>query len=262
MTWFELTPSSTNDRKCFLDFKELAGKLIIVDLGYWDYGLLLSIQAAGGYYLSRIKSNSAIVIEGVVSGLGAIHIGKKLSEIKPKKGRQIVELSGSILFNGCWESIRVVGFWNPTAKRFHWYCTNLMVSAKIIYPLYRIRWQCELIFKACKRSLNVNRITTNNENIIESLILASLVAHLSTSIILEHATSELDDEQVHSISFQRIAKVATLLANDFVKYLLRESKACFRKLMSKMNLLVHELYDPNFRKRKTSLNHVRELLMG
>ncbi len=55
-----------------------------------------------------------------------------------------------------------VGFWNPSEKCYHWYITNLKVAAHLIYPLYRLRWQIELIFKACKQSLNVNRLTSNN----------------------------------------------------------------------------------------------------
>jgi len=36
--------------------------------------------------------------------------------------------------------------------------------------------QIELIFKACKQSLNANRLTSNNTNIIENLLLASIAA--------------------------------------------------------------------------------------
>ena len=52
MTWFQLTPASTNDRKCFPDLKSLVRKLIIFDLGYWDYGLLSAIDEVGGFFLS------------------------------------------------------------------------------------------------------------------------------------------------------------------------------------------------------------------
>ncbi len=62
--------------------------------------------------------------------------------------------------NGETLACRVIGFWNPSEKCYHWYMTNLKVYAYVIYPLYRIRWQIELIFKACKNSLNANQITS------------------------------------------------------------------------------------------------------
>jgi len=63
-----MTPSSTHDRKCFPDLQSLAGKLIIVDLGYWDFGLLWAIENIGGFFRSRIKSNAVIYITEFVQG--------------------------------------------------------------------------------------------------------------------------------------------------------------------------------------------------
>ena len=60
MTWFELTPTATHARKCFPDIDILQEKLVIFDLGYWDYGLLHAIEKAGGFFLSRLKSNAVI----------------------------------------------------------------------------------------------------------------------------------------------------------------------------------------------------------
>ena len=37
--WFELTAATSHDRKSFPPLRSLVGKLIIFDLGYWDYGL-------------------------------------------------------------------------------------------------------------------------------------------------------------------------------------------------------------------------------
>lgn len=38
--WFQITEATSHDRKSFSPLQSLAGKLIIFDLGYWDYGLL------------------------------------------------------------------------------------------------------------------------------------------------------------------------------------------------------------------------------
>jgi len=262
MTWFDLTPTSTNDRKCFPDVNSLAKKLIIFDLGYWDYGLLLAIDNAKGFFLSRVKSNSVIFIEGVVQGLSAIHIGKKLSAVNLKRKRgNIIEIAGGILYKKEWVNFRTIGFWNPTEKCYHWYITNLKVGAHLIYPLYRLRWQVELIFKSCKNSLNANRITSNDENIIESLLLASLAAHLTTtSSIVSIGMNQLDDEELLALSFQRIAQVGSVLASHFVSYLINSSKKFMVNLVDRIKLFSNELFDPNYNKRETSLKTVDKLI--
>ena len=86
--------------------------------------------------------------------------------------------------------------------------TNLKVEAFIIYPLYRIRWQIELIFKGCKNSLNANQITSNNKNTIESLLLSSLAAQLASHTIFNVGSEALDQDQKLATSFQRILKVS------------------------------------------------------
>ena len=139
--WFEVSPGSRNDRKCFPPLELLAGTLVLFDLGYWDYRLLLMIDAAKGYFLSRVKTNAAIRIEQVVTGLSACWEGKVLSEFKPKrKRRAIIEAKGRITRGNQSKVFRLVGFWNATDKKYHWYLTNLAVSASLLYPLYRLRW--------------------------------------------------------------------------------------------------------------------------
>jgi hypothetical protein len=60
LTWFQLTPTATHDRKCFPAVELLKGKLVIFDLGYWDYGLLYAIEKAGGFFLSRLCTGQKI----------------------------------------------------------------------------------------------------------------------------------------------------------------------------------------------------------
>ena len=78
LTWFQLTPTKTHDRKCFPAVELLKGKLVIFDLGYWDYGLLYAIEKAGGLFLSRLKSNAVIPIAEVVQGLSHARVGQAL----------------------------------------------------------------------------------------------------------------------------------------------------------------------------------------
>ena len=262
LIWFQLTPGKRHDRKCFPEMASLTGKLVIFDLGYWDYGLLQAIEKAEGFFLSRVKSNAVIYVKEVIQGLSKEVIGQSLLslDLSRKKG-SIIEVIAEKIYQDNLRRYRVIGFWNPVEKDYHWYIKNLTVAAYLIYPLYRLRWQIELIFKACKNSLNVNQITSEDKNIIESLLLASIAAHLSTHTLFNIGMKELDEEQQLAMSFQRVAKVAVVLARDFIMFLLHSSREYFDDLVDKIKLFVNEIFDPNYKKRETSLAQIHKLLL-
>ena len=117
MEWFQLSSSSTNDRKCFPDLALLKNKLIIFDLGYYDYGLLLAIDKLGGFFLSRLKSNAIVSITQVVQGLPKTAIGKSLLSIDlSHKKAAIIEVLIEKASNGDVLQCRAIGFWNHDKK--------------------------------------------------------------------------------------------------------------------------------------------------
>ena len=261
LTWFQLTPTATHDRNCFPPVELLKGKLIIFDLGYWDYGLLYAIEKAGGFFLSRLKSNAVVHIVEVIQRLPKQVIGQALLSLNlSHKKDNIIEVITTKVYEGQLLRYRVIGFWNPVEKGYHWYLTNLVAAAYLMYPLYRLRWQIELIFKACKNSLNANQITSSDENIIESLLLASIAAHLSSCTLFNIGIEQLEEKKQWAISFQRVAKVAVVLARDFILFLLNSSRDHFDNLLHKIKLFANEMYDPNYKKRETSLMRINRLL--
>jgi len=82
LSWFQLTPGKNHDLTCFPDFASLKEALVIFDLGYWNYSLLYNIENAGGFFLSRVKSNAAMQIKEVVQGLSNQVVGKSLLALK------------------------------------------------------------------------------------------------------------------------------------------------------------------------------------
>jgi len=139
---------------------------------------------------------------------------------------------------------RVIGFWNANDKKYHGYVTNLQVPAVAIYSLYRIRWQIELIFKGCKRSLNVDeKVTSNNDNIIESRVLSTLIASFAIHSVFHECAKELSAQEKLSISFQRLSHIVVLLAQDFINYITSDNP--LGKLRNKISLLSREIYEKN-----------------
>ena len=262
--WFDITPGSTHDRKCFPDLNTLTGKLIIADLGYWDFSLLWQIKEIGGYFLSRIKSKAVITVTKIIQGkISQKYLGKPLFSIPLKHKRSnILEVMVEKICGEETLRCRAIGFWNPCDKCYHWYITNLTVAAQLIYPLYRLRWQIELIFKACKQSLNAECLTSNNSTIIENLLLSTIVAHLASHTILDILIPQLTKVKQLAISVQRTAKIVVVLGADFFNFLVTGSKKYAQILRDKILLFANDIFDPNFRHRESSLAHVMRLIEG
>jgi Transposase DDE domain len=260
--WFAFTPATTHDRKGFPPIETFAGKLIIFDLGYWDYALLAEIARAGAFFLSRVKINAVIRVVKVVSGLSATKLeGRLLFERPlPRVKQRIVEVLGEFSRQGQPVlTARVIGFWNPRSQQYHWYVTNLTAMARLIYPLYRLRWQLELVFKAFKSSLRLADLPSANSNIIYVLVYAALIAAMITYPLALAVALESKHEKQMTPSFQRAANVIVHLAKELATFLISASARAVEALTRKLKLLHRELYDPNYNRRRTSLARFLEL---
>ncbi len=259
--WFDLSAASVHDRNGFPPLEMIPkGALIIFDLGYWDYQLLKDLIEHEIYFLTRVKSNAIIHIEQVLNGVPKKFEGHTLmSCCFPANAGHIVDLVGSFQKAGkelfqC----RVVGFWNPVDRTYHWYVTNLMVSAKIIYPLYRFRWQCELAFKACKSALNFSNISTSDSAIIQNLVLVGIIHCLISLALGNIASGTLRLEQKLSRSVERAAILFVHTATSIFGFIM--NKIDLNEIKNKIKLFTDELYDPNYRSRESSLGRIYAML--
>jgi putative transposase len=261
--WFKLSESRKHDSNFFPPFELLKGKLIIFDLGYFEYQLMCDLQNAGAYFLCRLKANSVVFIEKVVTGFEQSAISKSLLSVVNSdkfQGKILEAIVKTTTKNGNIMSCRAIGFWNDNQKCYHWYLTNLLINAEVIYPLYRLRWQIELVFKACKNSLDASKIPSANPNIIQTLLLATIAAHLSSGTIYEIASNALSEEKCLAITVQRIAFVLVTLKDKFVNCILNPIQENFEILIFSIHHLKNELYDPNYKKRETSRARVYRIV--
>ncbi|MGK5094691.1 hypothetical protein WDW89_22105, partial [Deltaproteobacteria bacterium TL4] len=79
---------------------------------------------------------------------------------------------------------------------------------------------------------------------------------------LRVGSAKLNKEQQLAFSFQRISKIAVVLANDFVNFFLQSTKRAFDELVEKIRFFAKELFDPNYHHRETSLMRVNRELTG
>jgi Transposase DDE domain len=271
ISWFEMSPASEHDRRHFPKVRSLAGKLVIFDLGYWDFWLLAAIEKAGGFFLSRLKSNTRVSIVRVVTGLPKRELpGKWLLDQSFRAGKngaeRIVEIIGDFFDeNQRVFEARVIGFWNPAQKQYHWYVTNLKVAAALIYPLYRIRWQLELFFKSLKQTFRLADQPSGCENIVYVLVLVAILVSLmafpiSRVLAMEYIEEKRKDSDRKGYfptpSLQRGARMLLFVADELANFIRSATKSAARALLMKLRRFAPDLIDPNYARRESSLARI------
>jgi len=68
---------------------------------------------------------------------------------------------------------RVVGLKHPDTGAYHLYVTNL--PAENLRDLYRVRWEVELSYRACKSGSGLNELTSRNPEVVRLLVSAALI---------------------------------------------------------------------------------------
>lgn len=199
----------------------------------------------------------------MISGFSKEYEGKHLLKIKlPNKSSEIVDVICE--FMGVKEKFqaRVVGFWNKKDSCYHFYVTNLVVASELIYPLYRLRWQIELVFKATKRSFQLGDISSANPAIIKNLVLVVLVATLVTFPLTKDfaCEEEVESRKMGAITVQRMCMFGLHIAREMRGFLLMRSKKFLNILRNKMVLFLQEIFEPNYKKRETSQQRVLSLV--
>ena len=179
-----ITTERVHDAKMLEIGPEVENTLILNDLGYYSLKTFLKIQEYGGFFVSRVKTNAVFRVVTINSGpsdfLSIVDLncfkdinGDDFFEKIPKKG--VFDLICSFHIGDerinkvkkpIFREFRVICTWNPTAKKWLVYITNLTkerFSADDIYGLYRFRWVIELIFKELKGDYDLGKMLLGNE---------------------------------------------------------------------------------------------------
>jgi IS4 transposase len=105
---------------------------------------------------------------------------RRLSQASLAQRGNIIEITGEFTIPKSRDifQARIIGFWSTDDHSYHWYATNLKVASILIYPLYRLRWTLELVWKSWKSIFHLDEITSTDRNIILNLALAGMCAGL------------------------------------------------------------------------------------
>lgn len=161
-------------------------RLLLFDLGYYDFATFHAIDKAGGYFLTRAKSNlSATLLEVFETGSGAhcnlvgMKVKHALKRSKRKVIEGVVELSSGKGKTKRTVRCRFVAVRNEEGK-YHTYLTNLPLST---YPgeevgqLYRMRWQVEKMYSHLKSDGHLDEQPSAKEHLVKLRIYAVLLAY-------------------------------------------------------------------------------------
>jgi IS4 transposase len=197
-TRFRTTDGKTQERSQLPTGKWVAGSLILLDLGYYDFWLFDRIDANNGWFVSRVKDDANFeIVEELRTWRGnSIPLeGESLQDVLDDLQRQEIDVRITLSFDikrgSCGRrtrTFRLVGLRNEESEEYHLYLTNLdreEYSAPDIAQLYRARWEVELLFKELKSRFGLDEINTTDAYIIEALVIMAGISLILSRVIVD-----------------------------------------------------------------------------
>ncbi|THE63751.1 IS4 family transposase [Salinadaptatus halalkaliphilus] len=209
-TRYRTTDAKTQERSQLPTGEWVAGALILLDLGFYDFWLFDRIDQNNGWFVSRVKddANFEIVDELRTWRGNSIPLeGESLQDVLDDLQRQEIDVRITLSFErkrgsctSTTRTFRLVGVWNEDTEEYHLYLTNLSkddYSAPDIAQLYRARWEIELLFKELKSRFGLDEINTTDPYVIEALVIMAAISLLMSRVIVDELR-KLDAEQRES----------------------------------------------------------------
>lgn len=149
--------------------------IYIFDKGYCDFNWWWSIHEKGAYFVTRLKKNTAIVIQRKDKINSETILGDDTFKFKNKKPR-----GGKT--NLYTEDLRRISV-RRKKKNPLILVTNLYdMPAEMIAKLYKARWEIELFFKWMKQNLKLKKFLGKSANAVKIQIATALIAFLLVQI--------------------------------------------------------------------------------
>jgi len=197
-TRFQTTDAKTQERSQLPTGEWVAGALILLDLGFYDFWLFDRIDANNGCFVSRVKDDANFeIVEELRTWRGnSIPLeGESLQDVLDDLQRQEIDIRITLSFDlkrgSCasrTRTFRLVGLRNDETEEYHLYLTNLdkeTYSAPDIAQLYRARWEVELLFKELKSRFGLDEINTTDAYIIEALVIMAGISLMMSRVIVD-----------------------------------------------------------------------------
>ena len=258
-----LVPENTAEVKTLKIGPWVRDRILLIDLGFFKYGVFDKVDKYKGYFISRLKNNANPLIVGVNCkwrGRSVPVVGKRLKDVKPLLKRQILDVTVEVEFkkrkyrgkrSNAKRQFRLVGVYNEEDKKYHFYITNIdkdKLDGKDIALLYRARWEIELIFKELKSRYCIDLIPSAKPNIVEAFIWIGILTLLCSRRIFLMIRAANPDKSKR-FTHLRWAKVFAENAPDLMRDVIR-SNGLEWNIMTYVDIFSSQACDPNVNRKR------------
>ena len=206
-----ITGERPHDSTEFKTGSWLHGRLLILDLAYFKYRRFARIDENGGYFVSRLKTNTKpeIVAELREWRGRAIPLeGEQVFEIAEDLHRKYVDVEVEVRFRRgpyagtrSWDTkrFRVVGGRHEGPPPDQLYNTKQPPKGRLPagkVKIYRCRWAVELLFRELKTLYELDEFDTTNPAVVEILLYAAILTLVVSRELLELVIEHADDDAV------------------------------------------------------------------
>ena len=186
------------------------GAIFVMDRGYIDFARLHTLHRAGGFFVTRAKSN-----------LNAHRVYSR--EVDRASG---LVCDQTIALDDCYtqkdypDHLRRVRFKDPDGGRNLVFLSNHFdLPALTVCALYKSRWQVELFFKWIKQHLRIKQFYGTSENAVKTQIWIAVSVYVLVAIVKKRLNLDASLYtllQILSVTlFEKIPLQQALTANNY-----------------------------------------------
>lgn len=150
------------------------GAIYVMDRGYIDFARLHALHRAGGFFVTRAKSN-----------LDAHRVYSR--EVDRATGLvcdQSIALDGFYTQKDYPDHLRRIRYNDPEGGRSWVFLSNhFSLPALTVCALYKSRWQVELFFKWIKQHLRIKRFYGTSENAVKTQLWIAVSVYVLVAIV-------------------------------------------------------------------------------
>lgn len=253
-----ITGGTVDDRKKLRIGPWVKDRLLLADLGYYGFRMFDRIQRNGGFFISRLKSNANPQITRALRAWRGRSIpvaGRKLQEVLPRLTRSVLDVEVEVRFSRrsyrdkttrARQTFRVVAVRHPETGKYHTYITNVpadRLSANEVTAAYRLRWQVELLFKACKSEFRLDDVPSRKKEVVEALLYSSILTMLLSQQLLRYLRSKLAPTEQRRATLGRAAAALRAFAPHLLEAV--AGRVGSAELRGLERLLLREATDPH-----------------
>lgn len=191
LLWHRITGERHADSRAFGIGHWAKDVLFLFDRGYASASLWWRIHRVGGYFLTRLPNSyrpEVVAVNRKHRGRARKLVGESLRGTEKGLKRRVLDVGctfrvkvrpyGKEKGRRFDHAFRVVGLWNPDAKSYHYYVTNIppdRIPAEHIGDIYRLRWEVETFYKTAKGGLGLGEVASSKPHIVRTQVRAALL---------------------------------------------------------------------------------------